>query len=264
MWRGGEVAAIVAIAWLADTHRVTADEQRLVEAMAARLAVSLDSLEGKPRDGRAAPDHAQESSLSLAPEGQGVFDTIAMAAVMLARAKLCIVWVVDVRDHALWPEGRYTAEPGLERLTAGPRRRARCRARDPRVVRVGGAALRRRTFVTDPRWASHARLSDGVLGSLVELPLHAGDRAVGMLSVFFGDREPLALEERETLELVASHASIAIENARVLVEAERRALRRREPAWRRPASVSSRSTWKTSRNGSWTVYACWWARFAPR
>jgi GAF domain-containing protein len=207
-------------------------------------------------------NHAQESPLSLAPEGQGVFDTIAMAAVTLARAKLCIVWVVDVRDHALWPEGRYTAEPGLDRLTqdlgAVPDAERVIRelfeSEAPRYVP---------DIRTDPRWAGHARLSDGVLGSLVELPLHAGDRTVGMLSVFFGDREPLALEERETLELVASHASIAIENARVLVEAERRASSAR--ACLASARVClSRSTWKTSRNGSWTVYACWWARFAPR
>src|SRR4029077_19837759 len=63
---------------------------------------------------------------------------------------------------------------------------------------------------------------DGVLRALVEIPLIAGDRAIGVLSVFFGDRGPLALEERETLDLVATHAAIAIQNARSLVEAERR------------------------------------------
>src|SRR5206468_3355569 len=74
----------------------------------------------------------------------------------------------------------------------------------------------------DRRWSTQTRLRDCPLRTLVEIPLMTGSDAVGLLSIFFEDRGPLALEERETLDLVATHAAIAIQNARLFAEAERR------------------------------------------
>ncbi|PYO52412.1 MAG: hypothetical protein DMD83_25940, partial [Candidatus Rokuibacteriota bacterium] len=45
---------------------------------------------------------------------------------------------------------------------------------------------------------------------------------MGVLSIVFGNRRHVARQERETLDLVATHAAIAIENARLFAEAERR------------------------------------------
>jgi len=223
VWRGDELTGVVAIAWLSDAHRITADELRLVEAMADRLSASLDSIGRRRREVRRAdrPEHSLAPAAIPAREGQGVFDTIALAAATLTGGKLAIVWVVDDRDHELWPEGRHAASPALTRLT-----------QDLTAVADGERAIREifasgspryvSDIRNDPRWASQSRLSDGVLRAVVEMPLIAGDRAVGILSVFFGDRGPVALEERETLDLVATHAALAIENARALVEADRR------------------------------------------
>jgi len=219
VWRGDELTAVVAMAWLSDTHRITADELRLVEAMTDRLSGSLDTVGRRPREGRRGPDRP-EHSVSPTRESRGVFDTIAMAAATLTGGTLAIVWVVDDRDHELWPEGRYAASAALTRLT-----------QDLTAVADGERAIREifasgspryvADIRNDPRWASQSRLSDGVR-AVVEMPLIAGERAVGVLSVFFGERGPLALEERETLDLVSTHAAVAIENARSLVEAERR------------------------------------------
>ena len=225
VWRTGELIAVFAVAWLSDPHRVTADELRLVEATADRLAGSLEGVTLHRGDAEGDREHPGKSvppaPRASIPEGQGVFDTIAMAAATLMEGKVAVVWAVESRDRVLWPEGRYAAETALEPVTAGL-------TAIPEAERAihemfeSGASRYVSDIREDPRWVSQTRLRDSPLRALVETPLITGDRRVGILSVFFEDRGPLALEERETLDLVATHAAIAIENARLLAEAERR------------------------------------------
>src|SRR5262249_53692389 len=173
VWRADELTAVVAIAWLSDTHRITADELRLVEAMADRLSASLDSVDRRAREGRSGADRPEQSLvLTASPtrESQGLFDTIAMAAATLTGAKLAIVWVVDDRDHELWPEGRHAESATLTRLTQD----LTAIADGERAIRemfASGSPRYIADIRNDPRWASQSRLSDGVLRAVVEMPL---------------------------------------------------------------------------------------------
>jgi GAF domain-containing protein len=56
----------------------------------------------------------------------------------------------------------------------------------------------------------------------VEIPLVSGARAVGVLSLLFAEQRRLAGEDRELLHLLADHAAIAIDKARVFAQSERR------------------------------------------
>jgi len=224
VWSNGELIAVFAIAWLSDTHRFSADELRLVEAMADRIAGSLGSVDLRRGDEERARPRVAEgapSPAASAPDGQGVFDTIAMAAATLLAGKLAVVWVADPRDRMLWPEGSYTADPALEHVRTGL-------AAIPYGEGVvgetfeSGAPRYSADIGEDPRWLSRTLLRGSRLHAGVEIPLIAGDRPVGVLSVVFGERRHFAREERETLDLVATHAAIAIENARLFAEAERR------------------------------------------
>jgi transcriptional regulator with GAF, ATPase, and Fis domain len=52
--------------------------------------------------------------------------------------------------------------------------------------------------------------------------LIARDRVIGVLSIFFGEHRKFADEERELMGFLASQAAVAIDNARLLQETERR------------------------------------------
>jgi len=74
----------------------------------------------------------------------------------------------------------------------------------------------------DPRWMNRGLLDEGPFHAFAGLPLIARDRVVGVLSILFGDRRGFSAEERELMTLLADQAAIAMDNARLLQETERR------------------------------------------
>jgi GAF domain-containing protein len=222
-WSQGELIAVLAVAWLSDTHRVSADELRLMEALAERVAGSLEAAAlhpGHERTRRPVPESGP-APLPTSPSGQGVFDTIATAAVTLLEASMAVVWVADPRDRVLWPEGRCAMDPALEPVTAGlaavPYGEGvvgeTFASRVPRFVPDSGDELAGSDPPSPPDPRAPAR---------AEIPLIAGDAVLGVLSIWFGERRRLAPEERDTLDVLATHAALAIENARSFAETDQR------------------------------------------
>ncbi len=113
------------------------------------------------------------------------------------------------------------------------------------IIPVGistvGVAVRDRASVTtrdllaDPRIsftpAIRARIEHAPYRSILAVPLHAGDRVIGALSI--GDRAGRAFtaDEVRLAEACASHAAVALENARLYREATQRHREARELTW---------------------------------
>ncbi|MEO7967128.1 MAG: GAF domain-containing protein, partial [Gemmatimonadaceae bacterium] len=68
---------------------------------------------------------------------------------------------------------------------------------------------------SDPRWRTSAQLLDDVTPNAVVAPLMVGDRAIGTVLVYGNSRRDFVLRDEVLLEALASHAALAVENARL-------------------------------------------------
>lgn len=90
-----------------------------------------------------------------------------------------------------------------------------------------GEALRRRTPVRTSdlrlfaRWEQSTELFDDVSPNAVAAPLLVGDRAIGTVLVYGKARRDFSGHEEELLQALASHAAVAVENARLYRAAAR-------------------------------------------
>jgi PAS domain S-box-containing protein len=161
------------------------------------------------------------SVIAAATDSQRVFEAVAGAAVSLLGAKVAGVLVDDPATKALRVGQHYTSGP----------------AASPVMVEIaevpygrGVAAVvydsRRPIFVEDidhePRWLNPHLVQEAGLHAYAGLPLIARDRVIGVLSIFFGEHRKFADEERELMGFLASQAAVAIDNACLLQETERR------------------------------------------
>ena len=74
----------------------------------------------------------------------------------------------------------------------------------------------------DPRWLAQRLATEGGLRSFAGLPLVAGDRAVGVLAILFGEQRIFTPEEKDLMGLLADQAANAIHNVRLFEETTRR------------------------------------------
>jgi GAF domain-containing protein/anti-sigma regulatory factor (Ser/Thr protein kinase) len=88
--------------------------------------------------------------------------------------------------------------------------------------------------VGDPRLVSPMWREDPALKVYYGVPISAGGELMGVLSVALTDREQPTAEEREIVDMLASHAAVAIGNARLFAESEtrRRAAEALSEVWR--------------------------------
>jgi PAS domain S-box-containing protein len=77
-------------------------------------------------------------------------------------------------------------------------------------------------IAADPRWLNPGSPEAGDLHAYAGLPLVARGRAIGVLCILFGERRVLRDDERELMSLLADQAAVAMDNARLLQETERR------------------------------------------
>lgn len=152
-------------------------------------------------------------------ESRQVFQAVAEAAASLLGARIAHVWMDDPAEGALRPEGSFHADPRFEALMA-----------DLPFIPYGGGVTGRvfesgapeyiLDAQSDPRWLNRRLLEEGDIHAYAGLPLIAGKRAVGVLSIFFGLRGAFTLEEKELMSLLADHAAIAILNTQLFAQAE--------------------------------------------
>jgi PAS domain S-box-containing protein len=158
--------------------------------------------------------------MTSATDSAAAFHGIAEAATLLLKAKMAYVWV-DHGAETLREGGSFWAGPEL----AGRIVRT---VPLPRDQSIAGAVLtsRRPEFLEDvqqdPRWRHRALAETGDLHACIALPLIHHDRAVGALIVGFGRRGDFTPEEKNLAGLLADQAAIAIENARLYEDADRR------------------------------------------
>ncbi|MBI4242145.1 MAG: GAF domain-containing protein [Candidatus Rokubacteria bacterium] len=102
----------------------------------------------------------------------------------------------------------------------------------------------------DSRWLNKRLAKEVGLHAYAGIPLVAGDRVVGVMSILFGERPEFTHEEKELMSLLADHAAIAIQNARLFEEAGRaaEALRRCARCWESssPRRATRRARWGTA------------------
>jgi GAF domain-containing protein len=86
----------------------------------------------------------------------------------------------------------------------------------------------------DPRLVSAKWREDSGLKAYYGVPITAGGELMGVLSVALADHDEPTAEEREIVDLLASHAAVAIGNARLFAESEtrRRAAEALSEVWR--------------------------------
>jgi len=161
------------------------------------------------------------SVIAAATDSGGVLEAVAQAAVSLLGAKVAGVLVDDsatgvlrvgrhfTRDSTKPSEIFETAEIPYGRGVAG-------------VVYESRAPVFVENIDHEPRWVNRHLVEEADLHAYAGLPLIARDRAIGVLSIFFGEHRRFADEERELMGFLASQAAVAIDNARLLQETERR------------------------------------------
>lgn len=71
-----------------------------------------------------------------------------------------------------------------------------------------------RDIVHDPRWLNRRLASAGRAHGFAGLPLVAGDRVVGVLSILFSQPREFDPDDKQLMELLADHAAIALHHAR--------------------------------------------------
>src|SRR5919201_1322228 len=202
------------------------DDIDITQVFAAQAAVALENADLYRRASERADKLTTLSALTRlitgAAASREVFGAVAEAAVRLLAEHASQVWVNDPASGMLRIEGTVSVEPVLgENL-------ARFKAISHGDGHTGSVfATRKPLLVRDlraePRFLNHAMVSDGHVSAYAGIPLVAAEgAAMGVLSLLFGERGDFADEEKELVRLLADQAAIAIVQAQLYGEAERR------------------------------------------
>jgi signal transduction histidine kinase len=154
-------------------------------------------------------------------EGPTAFNAIAHAAFTLIGAKVARVWVADPERQVLRALGSYGVAPGIERRLLD----ASVLPYDggiPGPIFTSGQPEYIADSYDDPRWANARFIREMGLHGYAGLPLIAGGRVVGVLSILFSEVKTFTGEEKELMSLLAGQAAIAIKNVRLYEDADRR------------------------------------------
>ena len=226
----------------------TEDEVDVMQLFAAQAAVAVENASLYRRAQSRADKLTALSTLTRlitsAASSHEVFGAVAQAAARLLDARSSQVWVDDPAAGVLRAEGSYTNDPlirdGLRRITEIPHGQG---------VTAHVYSSRAPVFISDlrtePRWLNAALVEATNVRFYAGIPLVAGDHVVGVLSVLFGARAEFTDEEKELARMLADHAAIAIRQAQLYAEADRR----RQDAERMAANLerSQSSLVKTER-----------------
>jgi GAF domain-containing protein/ActR/RegA family two-component response regulator len=157
--------------------------------------------------------------LALQPGNQSidVFAAVARSATVLAGARLARVWVHDPATQELRALGSFGIEPPAARMLADldtiP-----CGHGVIGYVFESGTPVYIADVQVDSRWVNRQAAREAGLRGFAGLPLLAGERVVGVLSILFGRRRQFTAEETEFMRLLADQAAIAIGSTRRLGE----------------------------------------------
>jgi GAF domain-containing protein/CheY-like chemotaxis protein len=149
-----------------------------------------------------------------------VFQEITKAATALLGARVAHVWVDDPAERALRPQAASGLAPGEERLVEFEA--------IPYGKGVAGCVFEsgRAEYVTDaqadPRFLNRRLNVTLGLHACAVIPLMTGDQVAGVLSLLYTSPRVFTPEEKEVMALLAGQAAVALTNARLFEESERR------------------------------------------
>jgi signal transduction histidine kinase/DNA-binding response OmpR family regulator len=202
------------------------DDIDITQVFAAQAAVALENAALYQRASERADKLTTLSALTRLITGAAssteVFGAVAQAAVRLLGARAGNVWVDDPASGMLRAEGRVADDPVLmERLATFKV--------IPHGEGLSGTVFSTRApiFVSDlradPRFLNQPLLSDDSVRAYAGIPLVAAEGVVmGVLALLFAERRDFTDEEKELVRLLADQAAIAIVQAQLYGEAERR------------------------------------------
>jgi signal transduction histidine kinase/CheY-like chemotaxis protein len=159
--------------------------------------------------------------MTSAPGSAEAFQAVAEAATTLLGAAATRVWVDDPAAEVLREAARFGIDPKVDRLITDF-------AAIPYWSGLVGRIYKARLpeylpdIGQDPRLLNRRLPTEGGLHGFAGLPLITGDCVMGVLAIFFSDPRLFTPEEKELMGLLADQAAIAIHNARLYEETERR------------------------------------------
>jgi len=196
------------------------EEAEMVAAVANQAAIAIENarLFGEARQRVTELEELQRISLHLTSllDLSAVLDSITESALALVRATNCHIYLYDEASETftfgsgLWQDGR-------RELTMKAPRRAGFTAtvaREGQPIVIDDAA--RHPFFATPE----AR--EWGLRAIAGFPLKRADRVLGVLTTTFTEPHTYSKEELRVLTLLADQTAIAIDNARLFGEAQRR------------------------------------------
>jgi signal transduction histidine kinase/DNA-binding response OmpR family regulator len=201
------------------------DDVDVMQLFAAQAAVAVENAALVRRAQSRAEKLTALSTLTRlitsAASSHEVFGAVAEAAGRLLDARSSRVWVDDPAAGVLRAEGSYTTDPviraALDRVTEIPHGQG---------VTAEVYASRAPVFIPDlrtaPNWLNPELVRLPNVRFYAGIPLVAGDHVVGVLSVLFDARDEFSEEEKELARMLADHAAIAIRQAQLYAEANRR------------------------------------------
>ncbi|MGH7390438.1 MAG: GAF domain-containing protein, partial [Candidatus Rokuibacteriota bacterium] len=205
-------------------------EAALLQAVADQAALPLENARLYERLEERAQKLTALSELTrlitAAHDPPHVVDAVARSATLLLGAKTSRVWIDDPGARGLRVMGGFGNDPAVERIMT-----------DSVVIPYGSGVVgrivttRRPEFLadiaTEPRWLNRRLATEGGLHAFAGLPLVAGDRVLGALSLIFAEERDFTPEEKELMGFLADQAAIAINNARLYEGQQLRAARLR-------------------------------------
>ncbi|MBI1737063.1 MAG: GAF domain-containing protein [Candidatus Rokubacteria bacterium] len=204
---------------------LTQDDRDLLASFVGHAGVAIHNARVYQRaDARAEKLRALSTLTRLitsAADPDVVCEEVARAATTLLAATFSRVWVADPARKLLVARGSC----GIDAATAA-RLTAHTTMPYGSGVVSGVLETQQPEFILDVQ--DDARLLNRSLAhelgvrAYAGIPLLAGGRVVGVLSIVFAGRREFTDEDKELMQLLADQAAIAIDNARLYADAERR------------------------------------------
>jgi two-component system sensor histidine kinase HydH len=204
--------------------RFTPDNLRLLQMLGTQAAIAIENArlyeEARVRSARFRALSELSRKVSASLDIQQVFDYAVQVAVDLLDLALARLWVwregtgllhveASAGDPALLPPPRETFAPGEGVIGTVFRTLQVATLSDPE---------------SDPQYLERDWAQRMGVRKVASVPLHLGERAVGVLSVALRTARAFRPDDIELLTSFAQHTAIAIENARLFREKERLAV----------------------------------------
>lgn len=219
IWRNQRVG-LLALDQRMEIRGFTSQEIQLVRSLAGQATVAIEHADlfskAQRRIGELAAFHEIALQINSPLDLKTVLDTITESALKLIEANNAHIYLYDPEKQsftfgsALWRDGRRVAAvstPRSDGFTASV-------VRDGRPVIIGDAA-------SHPLYQSADAKAWGV-GAIAGFPFKRVDRVFGVFTLTYLEAHAFTDDELLLLHLLADEAAVAVENARLYTDAQRR------------------------------------------